>query len=230
MMRTPLRILGLLPIALALLSCGDKAYAVGAATPFTTIEAETGTVAGGATIVTYVPINNNISSPELEASGHAYVKLTGTGQSVTWTNNSGKSVTAINVRASVPPAPNRTTSTATGSPNTFTLDLYVNGAFRQAITLDSTRTWLYESGLNNWGGAVEPSSSNPYPHVFWDEAHFMVTGAAIAPGSTIMLKQDSTNTASFYYIDCIDVVAPTPLTQPAYSLSITNYGAVANNS
>src|ERR1700691_1801054 len=182
-------------MAIAVLCCGSKnAYAQGASTPFTTVEAESGTVAGGATVVTYSGTPGSfIESPQLEASGRAYVALAGTGQSVTWTNNTGKSITAINVRASVPPATNRTTTTASGSPNTYTLDLYVNGTMRQVITLTSAETWLYgtESG---WGSAVEPSASNPDPHIFWDEMHTFITGAAIAPGSTIMLKQDSTNT------------------------------------
>ena len=170
-------------------------------------------------------------SPELEASGKAYVALAGTGQSVTWTNNTGQGITAINFRASVPPAPNRTTSTATGSPNTFTLDLYVNGIFRQAVTLTSAQTWLYQPASYGFYWSPIPTTADPDPHVFWDEAHTFITGAAIAPGSTIMLKQDSTNTASFYWLDCIDLEAPpAALSQPSGALSIASYGAVANNS
>jgi hypothetical protein len=230
-MKNTIRILGLLNIAITLWCYGSNAYAVGATTPFTTVEAESGTIAGGATIVTFSGSPGYIMSPQLEASGRAYVALTGTGQSVTWTNNTGKSITAINVRGSVPPAPNRTTSAASGSPNTFTLDLYVNGTLRQAISLNSKQTWLYEPAAYGFVEYPVPSAQNPVPHIFWDEMHTFITGAAIAPGSTIMLKQDAANTSSFYYIDCIDLEAPpAALTAPAGSLSITSYGAVANNS
>src|SRR5882762_1671681 len=182
-------------MAIALLCYGSHAYAVGANTPFTTYEGEAGTLAGGASTVTYVPVNDNKFSPELEASGHAYVKLTGTGQSVTWTNNTGHNVTAINVRFCIPDAPN-------GGGTTATLDLYVNGTMRQAITIDSTHEYLYVAGKGFLGSSTPGPGLSP--HLFWDDFHFFVTGAAIAPGSTIMFKQDSANTAAFYDIDCVD--------------------------
>jgi len=222
-MKSTLRILGLLNIAIALLCCASNhAYAVGATTPFTTYEGEAGTLAGGASVVTYTPVNNGLSSAALEASGHAYVQLTATKQSLTWTNTTGKSITFLNIRFCTPDAAN-------GGGTTATLDLYVNGTMRQAITLNSSKEWEYETNINSDGNSKTPGSGLS-PHIFWDESHFFITGAAIANGSTIMLKKDSTNTGAFYYIDCIDLEAPpAALTQPANSLSITSYGAVANS-
>jgi hypothetical protein len=220
------RFLLLLGVSLVWGCAAINAFAqVGASTPFTTCEAEAGTLAGGAAVVSLAsPPTTQFSSPQLEASGHAYVQLTGTGQSVTWTNNTTQSITAFNVRESIPP-------TADGNGQTVTLDLYVNGTLRQVLTFNSKQTWLYESpsdydGMNTTTG----SGTYPFPHIFWDEVHAFVAGAPIAPGSTITLQQDSSNTAAFYYIDCIDLEAPpAPLAQPANSLSITSYGAVANN-
>jgi hypothetical protein len=64
---------------------------IGANTPFTSYEAESGTLSGGATVVSLTTKpTTEFSSPQLEASGHAYVHLAATGQSVTWTNNTGK--------------------------------------------------------------------------------------------------------------------------------------------
>ncbi len=197
----------------------DQAHAVGASTPFTEIEAESGALAGGASIVSLVqPLSNpNNGTAVLEASGAAYVQLTGTGQSVSWVNNTGQNVTFINLRAEIPDAPN-------GYGTTNTLDLYVNGTFRQAISLNSAQTYVY--GAN-------PTDKNPADggaFILWDEFHFFVSGAAVAPGSTIMLKQDSSNTAGFYHIDLIDLEnPPAALSQPANSLSITSYGAIANS-
>jgi lysophospholipase L1-like esterase len=196
--------------------------AVGATTPFTSLEAEAGTLGAGASMVslTSAPATQ-FSSPELEASGHAYVRLTGTGQSVQWTNNTGQPITFINVRECIPDAPN-------GGGITATLNLYVDGVFRQSVNLNSKQTWIYEGNNNYQGNDQNPADGNP--HVFWDESHTFITGAPIAPGSTFSLQMDPSNTAAFYYIDVIDVEnPPPPLTQPANSISITSCGAVADN-
>src|SRR5271163_1537270 len=116
-----IKFLGVFIIAIAVNCCNTNAYAVGATTPFTTVEAESGSLAGGATVVSLTsPPTTEFSSPQLEASGHAYIALTGTGQSVTLTNNTGHTITAINVRECIP-------DSATGGGITATLDLYVNG-------------------------------------------------------------------------------------------------------
>ena len=212
-------------MAITLLCYGSNAYAVGAATPFTTYEGEAGTLAGGASVVTYAPVNPGVSTAALEASGHAYVQLTGTSQSVTWTNNTGGNITALNVRFCTPDAPS-------GGGATSTLDLYVNGTMRQVVTFSSAQEWLYEPNGSLYGtfGGSEVPGSGLQAHMFWDETHFFITGAAVANGSTIMFKKDSTNTAAFYYIDCVDVEnPPAALTQPSGSLSVTSYGAVANS-
>jgi hypothetical protein len=200
-----------------------EAVQIGASVPFISYEAESGTLGGEATIVSLTsPPTTEFSSPQLEASGHAYVNLGATGQSVTWTNNTGLDITFINVRYSIP-------DSSGGGGITSTLDLYVNGTFRQALNVNSIQTWLYESSSSYDGMSQTPSSGNP--HIFWDETHAFITGAAIAPGSTITLQKDSANSAAYYHIDVIDLEAPpAPLTQPANTLSITtNCGAVASS-
>ncbi len=212
-----------LEAVMALLLLENKVHAVGASTPFTTYEAEAGTLGGGASVVALTaPPTTQFSSPQLEASGHAYVQLTATNHSVTWTNNTGHNVTAINIRASIP-------NTSDGKGQTATLDLYVNGGMRQSITLSSKQTWVYESASNYDGMSHDPASGNA--HVFWEEAHAFISGAAVSPGNTIMLRKDAVNAAAFYWIDCIDIEQPpAALSQSANSLSITSYGAQANNS
>ncbi|HEX4459352.1 MAG TPA: hypothetical protein VIA18_15340, partial [Polyangia bacterium] len=77
----------------------------GATTPFTSWEAEAGTLGGSAqTVALTTPPTTQYSSPELESSGHAYVALTKTGDYVEWTNDTGQPITFINVRASIPDA------------------------------------------------------------------------------------------------------------------------------
>jgi hypothetical protein len=202
---------------------GNQARAsVGATTPFISYEAEAGSCGGGATVVSLASApTTQYSSPQLEASGHAYVQLTAPGHYVEWTNNTGLNITAINVRESIPDAP-------TGGGITATLDLFVDGVFRQALNLNSKQSWLYENSTNYNGNDQDPTHGSP--RVFYDDVHTFISGAPVAPGSTLRLQKDSTNAAAFYYIDVIDLEAPpAPLTQPANSLSITSYGAVANN-
>jgi parallel beta-helix repeat protein len=193
----------------------------GATTPFTTYEAEAGTLSGGAgTVALTSAPTTQYSSAALEASGHAYVHLAGTGQSVQWTNDTGGPISFVNVRASIPDSP-------TGGGLTGTLDLYVNGTFRQAVNLNSKQTWVYEGASYNNSDDQNPADGSP--RVFFDESHAFVTGAPIAPGSTFSLRQDASNTASFYDVDSIDVEnPPAPIAQPADSISITSCGAVSD--
>ena len=194
----------------------------GASTPFATYQAPEGALAGGASVVSLTSApTTQYDSPQGEAAGHAYVQLTSTGQSVTWTNQTGAPINFVNVRASVPDSSN-------GAGQTATLDLYVNGTFRQAIAMNSIQSWEYE-GNNNYNGSDEnPADGNP--RAFWDEFHAFVTGSAIPAGATFSLVRDSSNSASFYWVNSIDVWnAPAPATQPANSISITSCGATADN-
>ena len=203
---------------------GSLAMGVGASVPFTEYEAESGALAGGSTVITLTsPPTPDCSSPQLEASGRAFVQLAGKDQSVTWTNDTDKSFAAINLRYSIPDAPN-------GGGIKATLDMYVNGTFRQVLHLTSAQTWLYQASVQDNGMAQVPAPGL-HPHVFFDEMHARIQGAPVAPGSTIMLKQDSSNLASFYWIDLIDLeTPPAPLSKPADFLSIADFGAQPNDS
>ncbi|HEY2511643.1 MAG TPA: hypothetical protein VGI39_12330, partial [Polyangiaceae bacterium] len=167
----------------------DAAPPVGATTPFVSYEAETGQLGGSAAIhaLTAAP-TTQYSSAELEASGHAYVALTASGDSVTWTNGTGGAVTAINVRYSIPDAPN-------GGGIQATLDLYVNGSLRQALPVTSAQTWLYENDSNYNGNDQNPADGQP--RVFFDDVHAFLTGAPIQPGDTLRLQKDAAHAAAF---------------------------------
>jgi hypothetical protein len=195
----------------------------GATTPFTTYEAPEAALGGGASVVSLTSApTSEYDSPQGEADGHAYVALTGPGQSVQWTNNTGEPVNFINVRASIP-------DSSTGSGMTATLDLYVNGVFRQALNMNSIQSWEYEGGSSNYNGSDENPADGD-PRDFWDEFHASITGAAIPAGATFSLQKDAANTASFYWVNSVDLWdAPAPLAQPANSISITSCGAVADN-
>ncbi|ACU73201.1 coagulation factor 5/8 type domain protein [Catenulispora acidiphila DSM 44928] len=198
------------------------AAAVGASQGFTSLEAESGTLVGGASgVALTAPPTTEYSSAALEASGHAYVHLASTGQGVQWTNTTGAPISFLNVRASIPDAPS-------GGGITSTLDLYVNGVFRQALNVNSKQTYIYEG--TNYNNSDDKNPADGDPRVFWDESHAFLTGAAIAPGATFSLVKDSANSASYYNVDVVDAEnPPAPIAQPANSISITSCGAVADN-
>lgn len=90
----------------------------GATVPFTTYEAESGMLGGGATI------NNDTSVKKEAASGKSYVHLDATGEYVQWTN--ARDANRLMLRYSIP----KNTS--------GTLALYVNGVKKQDVPLTST--------------------------------------------------------------------------------------------
>ena len=194
----------------------------GATTPFTTYQAPEGALGGGASVVSLTSSpTSEYDSPQGEASGHAYVQLTGNGQYVQWTNQTGQPINFINVRASIP-------DSSGGGGLTATLDLYVNGTFRQALAMNSIQSWQYE-GDNNYNG-TDQNPADGDARDFWDEFHTFVTGTPIPAGATFSLQKDSSNSASSYWVNSIDLWnAPAPAAQPANSISITSCGATADN-
>jgi hypothetical protein len=205
-----LMILGLL------LTTASTGLAQGATTPFKTYEAEAGTLDGGATIRALGAALPSAPSPELEASGQKFVELNATDESVTWTTTD--TVNTVVVRASIPDAPG-------GGGTNATLDLYVDGVFRQALDLTSKYSWVY--------GVSAFTDNNPAtgtPKKFYDQSRAFIVGNAVAPGSTFTLKKGASNTATFYHIDLIQLENVGPaLSQPANTLSITSYGATPND-
>jgi regulation of enolase protein 1 (concanavalin A-like superfamily) len=210
-------------LAVSAISLSNLAYAnVGAITPFTSYEAEAGSLGGGTMIVnlTSAP-TTEYSSPQLEASGHAYVQLAGLGQYVEWTNSTGQNITALNLRYCIPDAP-------TGGGISNTIELYVNGLHRQTFSVNSLQSYCYEGA--DYNGQTDKNPTDGDSRGFWNDSHTFITGAPVAPGDTIRFEMDSSNTAAFYYLDVVDLEnPPAPLTQPANSLSILSYGAVSNS-
>lgn len=131
---------------------------------------------------------------EGEASGYSLVELKANGDSVTLTNNTGKNANSLVVRASIP-------DSAGGGGINATLNLYVNGAFRQAISLSSQQAWNYRGATTN----PDDPGAGGQAYRFYNEFPLRVTGAAIAPGSTIQFRKDAGNTAAVYDIDSVDL-------------------------
>ncbi|MFE9061940.1 glycosyl hydrolase family 28-related protein [Streptomyces violaceusniger] len=189
----------------------------GAKTPFTTVETESGKLAGGADIHSIKPGDPapTKATLETEASGYAYAKLDETGESVSMPNRTGKQANTLVVRASIPDAPE-------GGGITASLSLYVDGTYRQAITLSSKQAWNYR------GASTNPDDPNAggAAYRFYNEFPVRVKGDPIPVGSNVTLQKDSGDKATFYAVDSVDLENVGPArTRPDGSLSVVDYGA-----
>lgn len=213
---TPIKrvILFLINLAFLLLPC-INVTAQGAITPFTTYEAESGILEGGAIILSMTTLPG-APTVQLESSGRKCVELKSTGASISWKTTD--TVNAIVVRVSIPDAPE-------GGGIDASLDLYVDGIFRQTLKITSKYSWVY--GVNNFKNN-DPSIGTPKR--FYDSYRTFISGEVVASESTITLKKNESNNASYYHIDLIQLEYVGPaLPQPDNTLSVLSYGAISND-
>ncbi|HEX3696517.1 MAG TPA: glycosyl hydrolase family 28-related protein [Polyangia bacterium] len=184
----------------------------GATLPYWEYEAEDATTDG----VTIGP-SRTFGDIAAEASGRRAVKLQASGQKITFKIE--HATNSMVVRYAIPDAPN-------GGGAAATLGLYINGVRKSSLALTSRYSWVYGDADAQDQGSDHPS--NGTPHHFYDEVHVLFDAAAA--GASITLQRDAQDSAAYYVIDLVDFewVAP-PWPQPANSLSITDFGATAND-
>lgn len=181
----------------------------GASVPWVEYEAENGSTNGAVLGATRV-----FGQIAAEASGRSVVRLNRTGQYVRFT--ALQEANSLVVRFVIPDAP-------AGGGITATLSLYVDGAFRQKLTLTSRFAWSYggETQTVNAPGARGA-------HHFFDEARALV--GPIRAGASVKLQKDAGDSAPFYMIDLVDLeqVAP-PAPMPEGFVSIADCGATPDD-
>ncbi|MGH1553666.1 hypothetical protein ACRAWF_21880, partial [Streptomyces sp. L7] len=166
-------------------------------------KAETGTPTAGAVVrsLTSAP-TTQYSSAALEASGHSDVR-TGRHRPVGAVDEAppaGRSP-FLNVRASIP-------DSASGGGATATLNLYVDGVFRQALNLNSLQSWVYE-GQRELQHERQPEPGRRRPEgLLGRVAHLRHRGPDPGRRHLPRCARESANTASFYDIDSVDVENP----------------------
>ncbi|WP_316743640.1 discoidin domain-containing protein [Streptomyces sp. MK7] len=167
----------------------------GANMPYDMYEAEDGTLGGGATVV---GPNRTVGDIAGEASGRKAVELDRTGEYVEFTTRAATNT--LVTRFSIPDAPG-------GGGIDSTIDVYVDGVFKNALPLTSKYAWLYgaESAPGN-----SPSAGAPR-HIY-DEAHILL-GDTVPKGSRIRLQKDAANTSA-YAIDFINLELAAPVANP----------------
>jgi hypothetical protein len=196
---------GLLPGIVALCALIHPA---GAALPWVTREAEQATTTG-----TVLGPDYTGRTPAREASGRRCVRLSKTGQYLEFPAQADAQ--GIVVRYSIP-------DSADGVGADATLGLYINGKLRSKLPMTSRYSYLYgEYPFNN-----KPASGSP--RNFWDEVRLMP--GSIHAGDVIRLQKDADDVAAEYLIDLIDLEpVPAPLAKPENSLSVTDFGATADD-
>ncbi|WP_432062911.1 discoidin domain-containing protein [Streptomyces sp. S1] len=168
----------------------------GANMPYTTYEAEDGTVGGGATVA---GPNRTVGDIAGEASGRKTVNLDATGEYVEFTARAATNT--LVTRFSIPDAPG-------GGGIDSTINVYVDGVFKKALPLTSKYAWLY-------GSEISPGNSpgSGAPRHIYDEAHLLL-GETVQAGSRIRLQKDAANTAAYYAIDFVDLEQVAPVANP----------------
>ncbi|GLX66820.1 S-layer homology domain-containing protein [Paenibacillus glycanilyticus] len=180
----------------------------GATVGYTTYEAEHADTTG-----TLIGPSRAYREMASEASGRQAVSLDETGEYVEFTLT--QPANSIVLRYAIP-------DSADGSGLQETLGLYVNGEFKQKLNLTSKYAWEY--GSYPWSNDPKQGSA----HRFFDEIHALI--GDVPAGATIRLEKDADSTADYYVIDLADMEqVDGPLAKPDGFLSITGYGATAND-
>ncbi|CAI6083441.1 S-layer homology domain-containing protein [Cohnella sp. JJ-181] len=180
----------------------------GATTPYATYEAEDAETNGE-----LLRASRAYYDPASEASGRRAVKLSETGDYVAFTL--ARPANSIVLRYSIP-------DSVDGAGRTETLGLYVNGEFRQKLTLTSKYAWEY--GSYPWSNDPTQGSG----HRFFDEIHALI--GDVPAGAKIALKKDADSASPFYTIDLADFEqAAAPLEKPEGFLSVDDYGAAPDD-
>ncbi|SFD77441.1 Por secretion system C-terminal sorting domain-containing protein [Chitinophaga sp. CF118] len=179
--------------------------------PYIRYESDNAILDGGAALQQSPQfIQTDIAS---EASDQKYVSLTANGASIEWTAT--QAAQGVNLRFTLP-------DDNTGAGLTGSLGLYVNGVKVKTIPLSSY--WAYQ-----YFPQADPVQT-PGGKTFmrFDEVHFRLDNP-INIGNTISIRKDNSD-AITYGVDFIELEpVPAALTQPANYLSVTAYGAVAND-
>ncbi|MBW4084457.1 discoidin domain-containing protein [Paenibacillus sp. S150] len=194
----------------------------GASMPYDTYEAEnaayTGALIGSSTTA------GNIAS---EASGRKAVRLTAAGQYVQITL--AKAAQGVTVRYSIP-------DNAAGTGIDSAISMYIGGALFKDINLTSKYSWNYgewgtEGGEIRWSN--NPNAASTTPAHMYDEVS-VVLDKSYPAGTVIRLQRNASNlnfsSTAGVTVDLIETEAiPAALTMPSNYVSITSYGAVAND-
>ncbi|REE81485.1 subtilase family serine protease [Paenibacillus taihuensis] len=191
----------------------------GATVPYDSYEAEDLTIVGGSV----TGPSTTWTTAESEASGRRAVRLA-QGQSVELTL--ANAAQGIVVRYSMP-------DSATGSDIYQNLSIYAGTTHAADIQLTNRYSHQYGQYGSDGGEMQWSNTPGTNHHRYFDESRVLL-GQQYAAGTKIKLQWDANDSNpsgnSYVLIDLMETEAvPAALTKPSDYVSITNYGAVAND-
>ncbi|WP_438492695.1 discoidin domain-containing protein [Paenibacillus sp. IHBB 3054] len=186
----------------------------GASVPYTRYDTDDAARGGAAALKSAPTFNQALIASE--ASGQSYVALPSNGSYAQWTVRPGEGGAGVTMRFTMP-------DSADGMGLNGSLDVYVNGVKAKTIPLTSYYSWQYFSG-DMPGDA--PSAGRPLFR--FDEVHWKMD-TALQPGDTIRIQKNNGDSLE-YGVDFIEIEpVPVAVSRPAGAVSVTDYGAVAND-
>ena len=186
----------------------------GASMPYTRYDTEDAIRGGGATLQSAPTFDQSLIASE--ASGQSYVALPSSGSYLEWKVRQNEGGAGVTMRFTMP-------DSADGMGLNGSLDVYVNGVKAKTIDLTSYYNWQYFSSDQP---ADTPAGGRPLFR--FDEVHWNLD-TALQPGDTIRIQKSNSDSLE-YGVDFIEVESvPAAIPRPANSVSVTDFGAVAND-
>lgn len=149
-----------------------------------------------------------------EASGRSFVDIRSITQyvEVTLLND----MNAFTLRYSVP-------DTKDGTAARYTLSMYVDGTEIANLSLTNEKAHLYKE----WDYTNDPEDG--FHHVYFDEVTYVFDEVQPA-GTVIRFRRDFDDEADYYALDLLETeIIPEAIEKPQNALSVTDYGAVADD-
>jgi len=153
-----------------------------------------------------------------EAYEQRYVALPGNGAFVEWTVKPGEGGAGVTMRFTMP-------DSADGMGLNGSLNVHVNGSFAKTIPLTSYYNYQY---FNIGSGHPSDAPGGGNPLFRFDEVHWLLD-TPLQPGDVIRIVKANGDNLE-YGVDFIEVEqVPAPRPAPANAISVTDFGAVAND-
>ncbi|MGO4544626.1 discoidin domain-containing protein [Paenibacillus sp. 2TAB23] len=186
----------------------------GASMPYSRYDTDDATRGGGASLQAAPTFDQTLTASE--ASGQRYVALPTNGSYLQWTVRQGEGGAGVTMRFTMP-------DSSDGMGLSGSLDVYVNGVKAKTIPLTSYYNWQYFSSDQP---ADTPAGGRPLFR--FDEVHWKLD-SALQPGDTIRIQKSNADSLE-YGVDFLEIEpVPAALAKPANAVSVTEYGAVAND-
>ena len=188
----------------------------GAQVPYKRYDTEHATYGGGAQLKTAPTFIQSLTASE--ASGQAYIALPSNGSYAQWTVRATEGGAGVTMRFTMP-------DSANGMGLTGGLDVYVNGVRAQAVPLTSYYNYQY---FNPGGGHPADTPAGGNPLFRFDEVHWKLS-TALQPGDVIRIVKANGDNLE-YGVDFLEIEpVPAALARPGNSVSVTDFGAIAND-